>query len=1291
MHIGGYATSLMRRMVIPSDGSAGDFIILGEGSLSSVTLTEAKSTLGVTNLEDKYVKCLWFEVVNSGTSGTLTPPTNSTLLMDQWAAGVDALASTLNSGIPTLIAPETSGGIDITATLDVSGNWTLSGTPAAYPVAIIYCYKVKLKDLDDTKVIGGIEVVIEGEGGGSSAVTSVNGLTGDVVITIPVTTVNGLTGDVVIDIPVTSVNGLTGDVSLTIPQAGTDYLTPETLALTYEPILPVTPESPDTMYLNGNRTWAAIVIGSGGYAANVYPKAATSTIYSEYKQASYTNDASESVETITCSVAGEVVGESFLYESPLGITNVDAGTWNFSLYCKISTKAGTAQVKFEIFVRESGGTESILFSKYSNDLNNTDYQVIKADYTGPIYPVNTTDRMGVRFYFKSTAAAPVTLSYVYGGVNTSYLNTPLNIRHSQLRGLNDDTNYQHITSTQVSNIHAPGSDNQDLSGLMVKSSNLSDLTDATTARQNLGVEIGADVQAYDPNIAFRTDKLSAFAITTSAEFAGIISDPTGTGYVVLSDSPTFTTKITTPAVWASGVNGLLLADDGGNGIFIEDGGYVGIGTSNPSVPFEINSTITAMAKLVHTTTSGLGGGSGIYLTVNDGAAVASGDRLGYLFGGGTYDASNNFAYSAGFSFYTTENWEATKRGTKIVIEGTNTGATGRGTWMTILDGKLGIGIADPAQGIDVSGSVQATTSIITPEITAYGEGTLTLSDNSNEVVLSDLKTAVDNTHASGSDNQDLSGLMVKSNNLSDLTDTITARQNLGVEIGVDVQEYNEDIALNADLYPAILSRNIGQRIIHGRNTTLPAFQTTDFSELALGTTFDFSVIWEGTQDSWVSATTRYFIYKHDGSTGIIFGVYSDNKLFVTVNGTTYYSTIAITFGDEESHALGVTVERESTTSDGSIVFYVDGSILGDTVTITAGSPLSITTTSNLYVSSGPSDRYNGSSKSCYIYNVALTENEMRSALFNGVGSWHIWGSCVYRYFSDFSSVTDGWNATRATRTANIDGIAGQDDCLRVYASSDANSTHYIGRSGTLVPNRWYRVSLDYYIPSGNTNVNGIRLATGATSEVWDTIGSWTTASLILYYTNPSLVIYQLKNGSINFTGAGVVTDDLIYIKNIKVEQLGAICGYDTGGMQPGASQWIDSSTNNCHLVQPVGNGYGILQQMKGTFEIRWTCTWNGTHEAQYIGGFNQAIVPENGYIQSCMVYIEGTIIEDIIVGDGSDTEYWVASTTGLAAGKRTLPIAHRYPDGTNFKMIVDPDANFTGSIHFLFRGDIMEV
>jgi hypothetical protein len=184
---------------------------------------------------------------------------------------------------------------------------------------------------------------------------------------------------------------------------------------------------------------------------------------------------------------------------------------------------------------------------------------------------------------------------------------------------------------------------------------------------------------------------------------------------------------------------------------------------------------------------------------------------------------------------------------------------------------------------------------------------------------------------------------------------------------------------------------------------------------------------------------------------------------------------------------------------------------------------------------------------------------------------------------------------------------------------------------------------------------------------------------------------MLSNGTYSFTGSGSSSDDLIYLKNIVITELGAIAAYDSNGLQPDGTQWLDSTPNKCHLVQPTGTAAGFLQKYKRNFEIRWTCTWNGTHEAQYIGGFNQAVLPANCYITDIIGVISGTVINDIILGDGSDTDRWVAVTSGLAAGTVSFTPANRVSDGTNCKMVVDPDANFTGSIAFTIRGIILEV
>ena len=101
----------------------------------------------VTNLENNEYKILYFQTISS-TTGTITKPTGATILLDQFYSGGDALVETLSNGQPTGQSPLTIGGAVVSVTsFDTSGNYVLSGTPSAYPVALVYIFKIKAIDL----------------------------------------------------------------------------------------------------------------------------------------------------------------------------------------------------------------------------------------------------------------------------------------------------------------------------------------------------------------------------------------------------------------------------------------------------------------------------------------------------------------------------------------------------------------------------------------------------------------------------------------------------------------------------------------------------------------------------------------------------------------------------------------------------------------------------------------------------------------------------------------------------------------------------------------------------------------------------------------------------------------------------------------------------------------------------------------------------------------------------------------------------------------------------------------
>jgi hypothetical protein len=96
----------------------------------------------------------------------------------------------------------------------------------------------------------------------------------------------------------------------------------------------------------------------------------------------------------------------------------------------------------------------------------------------------------------------------------------------------------------------------------------------------------------------------------------------------------------------------------------------------------IEGTATPIATFTSTVASGLGSGAGMAGISDDGAALASGDRLGYYAFGGAVDAAHTIYNAAAITSFTSEAWGATK-GAEIRCEVTANGAGSRVTALTI--------------------------------------------------------------------------------------------------------------------------------------------------------------------------------------------------------------------------------------------------------------------------------------------------------------------------------------------------------------------------------------------------------------------------------------------------------------------------------------------------------------------------------------------------------------------------------------------------------------------------------
>lgn len=190
-----------------------------------------------------------------------------------------------------------------------------------------------------------------------------------------------------------------------------------------------------------------------------------------------------------------------------------------------------------------------------------------------------------------------------------------------------------------------------------------------------------------------------------------------------------------------------------------------------------------------------------------------------------------------------------------------------------------------------------------------------------------------------------------------------------------------------------------------------------------------------------------------------------------------------------------------------------------------------------------------------------------------------------QYTSNFSAGTDGWLALRGTMTGNVDSINGENDVLEIYLDTQA-LPHSMRKQSVNTVGNAYRFRATVYIPSANTNCDGFSVGDniGNYYKVFTfSSGSWIDIDFIYISTATELRIYALSgtddpiSGAATFAGAGSSTDDLIYIKNVSIDEVdGYHFSQDTYANRPlvnsltvptkidftaANSEWLDGSNH----------------------------------------------------------------------------------------------------------------------------------
>ena len=187
--------------------------------------------------------------------------------------------------------------------------------------------------------------------------------------------------------------------------------------------------------------------------------------------------------------------------------------------------------------------------------------------------------------------------------------------------------------------------------------------------------------------------------------------------------------------------------------------------------------------------------------------------------------------------------------------------------------------------------------------------------------------------------------------------------------------------------------------------------------------------------------------------------------------------------------------------------------------------------------------WSGASDSCLILRRSFDNAELSFGYVNGIldtASVRSWLDTAI-FYDDFTSDVTGWagvNSTPLHYTSDYNSVGRINVLLDTITTTSVTVWAFASPVLDAVP---LRITYDYYIPSSNSHVDGLKVRLGGQyGDIQNTVNSWTSVTEFISSDGSDYVRFVAYDG----VAIGGVAGNVFYVDNVLIQEVLPFPGYN---------------------------------------------------------------------------------------------------------------------------------------------------